>query len=305
MTRGGGGEEKLGNLLGLLKPYLHPTSAAPQQDVLGLLERAKQLFPQAAPAAGSEIKPIADMLGGIMTQSLAADAKKAEAAAEMRKAEIQAGRASEVPTQRRDREPPPLVHVAGLGMVHVVAPEARLTYADAPAPPTVQAVAAPAAHVPAPSAAPSLPAAAPVALSAPVEPVRPPSAPRSLVSEAEPSPLVVAAAPPAVAAAEPAIEMPAEVLAVVQQVTQNVTDDDRAALAGAIGRMDRMTSAERVSVVQRIFPMISVGEAEKAAEMLLHLPMPDISRMIFQLPPEDVARANHSIGLGRSKPPEG
>src|SRR5262249_34296164 len=93
---GGSSEEKLANLLVLLKPFMQPAQPAPERDVIGILREARELFPQAAPTMGGEIKPIADMLGGIMTQSLAADAKKAEAAAEMRKAEIQAARASEV-----------------------------------------------------------------------------------------------------------------------------------------------------------------------------------------------------------------
>ncbi len=59
--RAGGGEgENLANLLALLKPYLQPPQA--ERDVLGILREARELFPQAAPSAGSEIKPIADIV---------------------------------------------------------------------------------------------------------------------------------------------------------------------------------------------------------------------------------------------------
>ena len=52
MTRGGGSEEKLANLLALMKPYLQPPRAAQERDVLGILREAKELFPQAGPAVG-------------------------------------------------------------------------------------------------------------------------------------------------------------------------------------------------------------------------------------------------------------
>jgi len=196
--RGGGGEENnLANLLVLLKPYLQPPQA--ERDVLGILREARELFPQAAPAVGSEIKPLADIVGSIMTQSLAADAKKAEAAAEIRKVEIQAARPADMPSQRRDREPPPLVHVPGLGMVHVVAADATFVHAQVPAAAAAPAPAPAAAPAPAPPAAPAAaaaPAPAPSAEQAPA----PAPAPAAAPAPAPPAPAPTAAQAPAPAA---------------------------------------------------------------------------------------------------------
>lgn len=213
---GGGGEENLANLLALLKPYLQPPQA--ERDVLGILREARELFPQAAPSVGSDIRPIADIVGSIMSQSLAADAKKAEAAAEIRKVEIQAARPADMPSPRREREPPPLVHVQGLGMVHVVAPEATFAHPQVPAPAATQAPAPAAAeaapHAPAPAAtqvpaSPVAPAPAPAAAPAPASPVAHAPAPAAAPALAPPAPASASNIPPVASAASVAPVAPA------------------------------------------------------------------------------------------------
>ncbi len=166
MTRGGGGEEKLANLLALMKPYLQPPRAAQERDVLGILREARELFPQAGARGGERDQTDC---GHVRGHHDAVPWRQMPRRRRLRpncgRPRFQAARGPEVPSQRRDREPPPLVHVLGLGLVHVVAPEATLTYApgdrgshgpgsrgshgQALAAPAAQAPAAPAAQAPA------------------------------------------------------------------------------------------------------------------------------------------------------------
>ncbi len=101
--------------------------------------------------------------------------------------------------------------------------------------------------------------------------------------------------------------MPAEFRAVVQQAVQDVTDDDRALITGTLGRMNTMTVAERVSLLQRIFPLMSAKDAAGMAEMMLHLPILQIHQLIGQLAPAEIANAKRAIEERPSvpKPPDG
>ena len=91
------------------------------------------------------------------------------------------------------------------------------------------------------------------------------------------------------------MEIPAEFRAVVQQAAQDVTDHDRALVTGTLGRLNTMTVAERTSLLQRIFPLMSAKDAAGAAEMMLDLPILEIHRMIGQLAPADIANAKRAI----------
>ena len=200
-------ESKLVALLGMLKPYLKP-DAAPHPpaapDPFTILERAQNLGLLGAPAGpslASEIKPIAETVGNVITQQIQAEGKAKVAEAEVRKAEILAAR-PEAPPQRRDRDrdPPPLTYVEGLGMVHVVVPTSAPAHVAG-----VRAAVGP---------APSAPVAAALAAAAP-PPAVPPVAPAPTVSAAPP-----AAPPPSPAPAEPGPPMVAEQPAPPQQVAR-------------------------------------------------------------------------------------
>jgi hypothetical protein len=97
--------------------------------------------------------------------------------------------------------------------------------------------------------------------------------------------------------------MPAELRTVLQQVVQDVTGDDRAELTGKLGRMNDMSLADRADMFQRIWPLMSSEEAEQAAEMMSHLPMLEIHRMVSQLQPEQVARARQANVLKGTRDP--
>jgi hypothetical protein len=110
-----GPEEELATLLDLLKRH-------------GYIREARGLVQPAVRAAttGGETKPSAEMFGGVATQSLAAEP-------DPRRSESQAPRVEGV-SLHHGGEPLPLVHVPGLGMVEVIAPDAAPT--SPPAAPT-------------------------------------------------------------------------------------------------------------------------------------------------------------------------
>jgi hypothetical protein len=177
LTKGGDGFGELANLLDMLKP--EAVQPVQQEDPLALLQRYKDLGLLVAPAASlmSALKPIVDAICGAITERIQADCQARVAEAEVRKAEIQAGRTLGGPP-RREREGRPLVYVPGLGVVDIVAAEM------VPVAP-VAVVQLPAPSAPAPSA--PIAAVASTALSAPPRPAEPAAQP--------PSPLTVAAQP--------------------------------------------------------------------------------------------------------------
>jgi len=139
---------------------------------------------------------------------------------------------------------------------------------------------------------------------------RPPSAEQvaaASVSATEPPHAVVTTtAPPVVAAPEPAVEMPAEFRAVLQQAARDVTDDHRALITGTLGSMHTKTLAERASLLQGIFPLMSAKEVAGCAEMMIHLPILQIHQMVSQLQPADIANAKRAIdNLSVPKSPDG
>jgi hypothetical protein len=179
LTKGGDGFGELASLLAMLKP--EAVQPVQPQDPLAVLQKYKDLGLLGVPAAASlmsELKPIVDAICGAITERIQADCQARVAEAEVRMAELQAGRAlGEPPRLEHDRRP--LVYVPGLGMVRVVAAE----FAPV-APAGVVQLRAPSAP------APSAPVTTPVASAAPSAPPRP-----AEPAAQPPSPPTVAAQP--------------------------------------------------------------------------------------------------------------
>jgi hypothetical protein len=289
--------------------------------------------PAASASLASEIKPIAETVGNVITQQIQADGKARVAEAEVRKAELLAARA-EAPAQRRDRDrdPPPLTYVEGLGMVHVVVPESAPAHVAG----ARSAVGlAPSAPVAAPLVAVLPPPAAPPVAPAPSVSAAPPAAPPPSPAPAEPGPPAVAVqpalppqvappsqpAPPAGAKATVAVppapavepprppasskafveEIPPEVRSAIGAAAAEVTLEDKAQLAGMFGRLKELPVASCVPVIQRFFPAYDDKEATDLAKMVDELPMMQLWGLVDRLAPAEVRRITHLNGFNGSK----
>jgi hypothetical protein len=323
MMKGGKAEDsesKLVALLGMLKPYLKPDAAplpplAP--DPFTILARAKDLGllgASAAPSLAADLKPIAETVGNVITQQIHADGKAKVAEAEARKAELLAARADAPPQRRdRDRDPPPLTYVQGLGMVHVVVAEsapahvagARAAVGPAPSAPVAAPLAAapPPPAAPPPSPVPAEPGPPAVALQSALPPqVAPPPqpAPADTAVAVQPAPADTAVAvqpapavePPGPPASSKAFvqEFPPEVSSALGAAAAEVTLREKALLAGMLGRLKELPVASRAPVIQKFFPAFDDKELANLAKMVDDLPMIQLWGLVDTLPPAEVHR---------------